>query len=140
LVQFGGGVRFPMIFVRVLLREQSYLLQQKGDVKLQKIFMSLVLVSAIAGVAVGPSIAGQPPAVQENMHHQQVGRAKKALENALVALQASGDWGSGNGNHGNRQRVGKNRPQKVVGSPKERLGIVIFEFEAETLLLETVRV
>jgi hypothetical protein len=31
------------------------------------------------------------------MHHQQLGRAKKALENALVAIQASGDWGSGNG-------------------------------------------
>lgn len=64
---------------------------------MQKFFMSLVLASAIAGVAVAPSIAGQGPAAQESMHHQQVARAKKALDNALVSLQASGDWGGGNG-------------------------------------------
>ena len=62
---------------------------------MQKIYMSLVLGAAIFGVAVGPSLAGQS-AEQNSMHHQQVTRAKKALDSALVALQASGDWGGGN--------------------------------------------
>ena len=64
---------------------------------MQKTLMSLVIGVALAGVAVGPSIAGQSAAVQDNMHKQQVGRAEKALENALTAVQASGDWGGGNG-------------------------------------------
>jgi hypothetical protein len=63
---------------------------------MQKRFMTLVLGLSLAGIAAGPSTAGQSAAVQESMHHQQLGRAKKALENALVAIQASGDWGSGN--------------------------------------------
>lgn len=57
--------------------------------------MSVVLGLALAGVAAAPSIAGQSAAEKNDMHHQQVGRAKKALENALVALQASGNWGNG---------------------------------------------
>jgi hypothetical protein len=59
-------------------------------------FMTLVLGLSLTGIAAGPSMAAQSAAVQDNMHHQQLGRAKKALENALVAIQDSGDWGAGN--------------------------------------------
>ncbi len=59
--------------------------------------LGMVLGLGIAGVAVvTPSIAGQSAAVQENMHKQQCGRAKKALDDALVAIQASGPWKSAN--------------------------------------------
>jgi hypothetical protein len=61
--------------------------------------MSLVLGVALVGVTVGPSIAGQPPAVKEDMHRQQLERAKKALENALTAVQASGNWNAGGDQH-----------------------------------------
>jgi hypothetical protein len=66
---------------------------------MQKAFMSLVLGAALATVAVGPSIAGQGNFEQEDMHKQQLGRAKKALQDALVAIQASGNWNAGGDQH-----------------------------------------
>lgn len=65
----------------------------------QKAFMTLVLGAGLAALAVGPSIAGQSKFEQEDMHKQQLGRAKRALQTALVAVQASGDWRAGGDQH-----------------------------------------
>lgn len=66
---------------------------------MRKGFMSLVLGAALAAIAVGPSVAGQSKFEQEDMHKQQLGRAKKALQDALVAVQASGNWNAGGDQH-----------------------------------------
>lgn len=66
---------------------------------MQKALMSLVFGAALAAIAVGPSIAGQGNFQQEDMHKQQLGRAKRALQTALVAVQASGNWHAGGDEH-----------------------------------------
>ena len=57
--------------------------------------ITAVLGLAVLGVTVVPSRADQDAAIATSEHHQQLGRAKKALENALVAIQASGNWAGG---------------------------------------------
>ncbi len=82
---------------------------------MQKTFMTLVLGAALAGVAVGPTIAAQSHAEQADMQKQQVERAKKALDNALVALQASGDWHAG----GNKEAAMRGVESAITEVQKE---------------------